>query len=187
MSTKKNLLGSEKKRRGERFGRREERSGEGKDIRIFQTKLRTYTLSHCILKTLAKQSSSSRPPKFFSSTTGKEIPKKTRWLGMMKLSVFVLAALSTLAALAAGAGTVQDCSLDSTSTAYKTLVCPEQATESNVDSLCYSTKWAPNGAAKGLVVLMHGYSACPESFNDLANALQAEVRSWHRFPLHPNF
>ncbi|GMI05777.1 hypothetical protein TrLO_g343 [Triparma laevis f. longispina] len=67
--------------------------------------------------------------------------------------------------------TAIDCSTEMNED-WKSLVCRETA--DNVDSDCLSTRWLPSSATTGLVVLMHGYTACPESFNDLATRLQSE-------------
>ena len=85
----------------------------------------------------------------------------------------VLLPLFGIAAALAARPAPEDCSSGAVpvNTAWHTLVCPEQTT---VDPKCYSTHWLPTGEAKGLVVLMHGYTACPDSFDDLAEAFQAE-------------
>jgi hypothetical protein len=47
--------------------------------------------------------------------------------------------------------------------------------DEEMSPLCFPTRWpSPLNQSRGLVVIMHGYTACPSGYNRLSAAMQAE-------------
>jgi hypothetical protein len=80
----------------------------------------------------------------------------------MRLATATLVLLGLLPSAHGASTPTTDCGSDSPrNAAWNELVCAEAS--EHVPDLCQSSLWLPeSGAAQGLVVLMHGYTACPE-------------------------